>query len=159
MPHSAMSVANKLIALAHEAGRAITPMQVIKLTYFCHAWMLGLHSRPLLDEPVEAWQYGPVISEVYRNLRRYGGGPVTRPIPNVKDADFDPIELDLIEQVSVKYGRLTGPRLSAMTHAPGTPWHQVWNGRSRKTRIPNHIIEQFYAAQARKVAEETSDGR
>lgn len=115
MPYSALSVANKLIALAHEAGRTIAPMQVIKLTYFCHAWMLGLHSRPLLDEPVEAWQYGPVIPKIYRSLRRYGGGPVTRQIPNVKEANFDAIELDLIEQVSSKYGRLTSPQLSALT--------------------------------------------
>lgn len=147
MPHSALSVANKLLALSHEAGRAITPMQVIKLTYFCHAWMLGLYGRPLLDEPVEAWQYGPVIPKIYRNLRRYGGGPVTQQIPNV-DADFDAIELDLIEQVSSKYGRLTGPQLSTMTHAHGTPWYKVWRGR--KTRIPDDIIKQFYQAQARK---------
>ena len=155
MSHSALSVANRLIILAHEAGRTITPMQVIKLTYFCHAWMLGLHSRPLLDEPVEAWQYGPVIPKIYRSLRRYGGGPVTRQIPNVKEADFDAIELDLIGQVSSKYGRLTGPQLSALTHAVGTPWHQEWMGR--KTRIPDHRIEQFYKAQAHKVAQETSD--
>lgn len=148
MRHGALSVGNKLIALAHEAGHAITPMQVIKLTYFCHAWMLGLYGRPLLDEPVEAWQYGPVIPEIYRNLRRYGAGPVTRQIHNVKEADFDAIELDLIGQVSSKYGRLTGPQLSTMTHAPGTPWHQVWKGR--KTHIPDYMIQRFYEAQARK---------
>lgn len=148
MPYGALSVANKLIALAHEAGRAITPMQVIKLTYICHGWMLGLYGRPLLDEPVEAWQYGPVIPEVYRNLRRYGAGPVTRQIHNVKDADFGVIELDLVRQVSSKYGQLTGPQLSTMTHAPGTPWHQVWRGR--KTIIPDPIIQKFYNEQAQR---------
>lgn len=34
MPYSALSVANKLITLAHEAGRTVTPMQVLKLNLF-----------------------------------------------------------------------------------------------------------------------------
>ena len=38
-------------------------MQVLKLVYYCHAWMLGLYGRPLIRQPIEAWRYGPVVPE------------------------------------------------------------------------------------------------
>ena len=77
--HDARNVANSLISLAHDAPRKITPMQAMKLVYFCHAWMLALLHKPLIEQPVEAWRYGPVVPEVYRSLRRYGGEPIPRP--------------------------------------------------------------------------------
>lgn len=148
MPYSALRVANTLIFLAHEADRVITPMQVIKLTYFCHAWMLGLYGRPLLEEPIWAWQYGPVIPEVYQALRHYRGGPVTQQLHDVKLEQFDAESADIIRQVSEKYGKFSGIDLSAMTHAHGTPWHQVWRGV--KTIIPDNIIQAHYEALAKR---------
>ena len=69
MEHDSRSVANELLRRAQDTGRDITPMQVVKLAYYCHAWMLGLYHRPLLEQPVEAWHYGPVVPEIYRRLR------------------------------------------------------------------------------------------
>jgi uncharacterized phage-associated protein len=51
-------------------------MQVLKLVYYCHAWMLGVYSRPLVRQPIEAWRYGPVVRELYRSIREYGGDPI-----------------------------------------------------------------------------------
>ena len=151
MEHDARSVANELIRRANDAGREITPMQVLKLAYYCHAWMLGLYHRPLLEQPVEAWRYGPVVPEIYRSLRRYGGEPVRRPIDlesaGVAERQYDRDGINIIDQVSEKYGHLSGIRLSAMTHAPGTPWHQVWTKHGRNAVIPDPIIEDYYSQQ------------
>lgn len=153
--HEAVQVANKLIELANAAGRHLTPLQVIKLTYFCHAWMLGLHGRPLVSDRVEAWQYGPVFYGVYRALRQYGDS-AAKPIPRVKEVDFDDIELDLIEQVSEKYGKWTVNELIRSTHAPGTPWHQVWGGLFGPTKhIPDEKIRDYYRALADEARKQT----
>lgn len=154
MEHDARSVANELIRRAHDVGRDITPMQVLKLAYYCHAWMLGLYHRPLLEQPIEAWKYGPVVPEIYRSLRRYGGEPVRRPIDlesaGVTERLYDPYEINIINQVSAKYGSLSGIRLSAMTHAPGTPWHQVWTKHGRNVVIPDPIIEDYYSQEVQR---------
>lgn len=151
MEHDARSVANELIRRAHDAGRDITPMQVLKLAYYCHAWMLGLYHRPLLEQPIEAWRYGPIVPELYRSLRRYGGEPVRRPIDlesaGVTERPYDPSEVNIINQVSEKYGPVSGNDLSAMAHAIGTPWHQVWSKHRRDVVIPDPIIEDYYAQQ------------
>ena len=154
MEHDARSVANELIRRAHDAGRAVTPLQVHKLAYYCHAWMLGLYHRPLLDQPIEAWEYGPVMPELYRSLRRYGGEPVRRPIDlesaGVTERPYDPYEANLIDQVMAEYGHVSGRELSAMTHAIGTPWHQVWSKRKQEAVIPDPIIEDYYAQQSER---------
>ena len=154
MEHDARSVANELIRRAHDAGRDITPMQVLKLAYYCHAWMLGLYHRPLLEQPIEAWRYGPVAPEIYYSLRRYGGEPVRRPIDlesaEVTERPYDPYAVNIINQVSEKYGHLSGMELSAMTHAIGTPWHQVWTKYGQNSVIPDPIIEDYYSRQVER---------
>lgn len=148
MSHDARSVANALIDWAAENQRPFTPMQIIKLVYICHGWMLGLHGRPLIFQPVEAWQYGPVISTVYQGVKQFGGSHVTGKI-EARDGEFDEIESDLIEQVCDKYSRLSGIALSRLTHAQDTPWHTIWNMYGQNSIIPNDLIEDHYAEKAR----------
>lgn len=155
MLHDARSVANELIRRASDAERPITPLQVQKLVYYCHAWMLGLYGQPLLKQRIEAWRYGPAVRDVYDSLRRYGREPVTQPIQH-PDEHFDEREEDLITQVWEKYGHLSGPELSNMTHRIGTPWHQVWDrGRGswwgKNPTISNKLIREYYTRIARSV--------
>ena len=73
MKHDARSVANSLIEKSIEAGSCLTPLEIIKLVYFCHGWMLGLYRRPLIKQNVQAWRYGPVVADVYHCLKQHGG--------------------------------------------------------------------------------------
>ena len=152
MKHDARDVANKLIDYAIDEGVPLTPMQVQKLTYFCHAWMLGLYDEPLVKQNIEAWQYGPVIRDVYVSLRRYGRSPVTRLIKCRKE-QYDKDEMSLIREVWRKYGHLSGPHLSTLSHEEGTPWHGVWYDESMtdpKPIIPNSLIRRYYKDQWKK---------
>ena len=157
MAHDARSVANALIQCAWDDDQQVTPMQVLKLTYYCHAWMLGLYGKSLIRQPVEAWMYGPVIRVVYSGLRHYGGSPVEQPIKRMRReyvSDYARKEEDLIDQVWHKYGHLSGPELSALTHSPGTPWYQVWyidGGEFEQNPIiPNSLIRRYYERLARE---------
>lgn len=151
MEHDSRAIANQLIRRAHEAGGNITPMQAIKLVYYCHAWMLGLYHQPLLTKPIEACPYGPIPPEVYHCLRRYGGHPIRRPIDlyneGVNEHPYGHKETNILNQVSDKYGACSGVRLSAMVHASGIPWHQIWTRNQRNSVIPDPVIEDYYAAQ------------
>ena len=154
MAHDARSVANELIRRAREEEHAVTPMQILKLTYLCHAWMLGLYGRPLFRQRVEAWMYGPVVGDVYRSLKQYGGSPIRTTIKIVKTENFDEYEKDLIEQVWRRYGNLSGPQLSAMTHAPGTPWSIVRHRPGRTSVdspvISDNLIQRHYESKVAK---------
>jgi uncharacterized phage-associated protein len=114
--------------------------------------MLGLYGRPLIREQVQAWKYGPVIPELYRLLRQYGGGPVMRLLPCQDAAEFIPLEANLIEQVYAQNGGYDGVQLSEMTHKVGSPWHQTWDPEVWNKVIPNELIRAYHARLAGTVA-------
>ena len=70
-PVDARTVAEAVLWIRRDVQT--TPMHIIKLVYLSHGWMLGLHDTPLLWEPVEAWQYGPVVPSVYHLYKGWGG--------------------------------------------------------------------------------------
>ena len=143
--HDSRTVANRFLALAREQGISLTPMQLIKLVYIAHGWMLGLYGRPLIRDPVEAWQYGPVIRRLYNAIRKYGARNVTEDIPvDALDVNLTELEDDLVQQVWKKYGKKNGVMLSRLTHAPGTPWAQTFAAGEFGTPISQDIIADHY---------------
>lgn len=146
-------VANRFLELASEAGRALTPMQVLKLVYIAHGWNLGLRGHPLIDQPVEAWQYGPVIRDLYNSMKGFGGGTVRGPLQAGWGASAEgltPPEDDLIKQVFNLYGHMSGPALSRITHANNTPWQQTYRPGVHGSAISTDLITDHYQRLSRE---------
>lgn len=141
--HNSVTVANRFLQLASERGETLTPMQLLKLVYIAHGWMLGLYSRPLIRDDVEAWQYGPVIPDLYNHVRQYRGQPITATLNDRSGERLDDLEDDMVRQVYDIYGQQTGMALSRITHADGTPWAQTYTGAFGVT-IPADMIEDHY---------------
>jgi uncharacterized phage-associated protein len=151
--HRALAVADKLVRLARESEIPITPMQVQKLTYFAHAWNLGLGYGPVFQDAVESWQYGPVIRSVYHALKSYGSEPVTEPLL-VEEEALSPEEDAVIKAIFQQYGELDGVKLSQMTHAEGSPWRQTYQEDRRSAIIHNYVIKDYYADLINKLNEQ-----
>ncbi len=140
MPYDAKAIANFFIELANAEAKPLTPMKLQKLVYYAHGWHFGLTGRPLLDEAVQAWSYGPVIMSLYKAFTESGAGPITQPAlnykllpgtlqmqvhrPSIEDFPTEDKEFvkRLLKQVWKIYGDFTAYQLSNMTHAAGTPW-------------------------------------
>lgn len=146
--HTARQVANRLLELAAERGETLTPMQLIKLVYLCHGWMLGLHGRPLIVDPVEAWAYGPVIRDLYQAVKDDRSGPVRGVLQVGPQIAFDEIEDDLIRQTYNQYGKLSGPALSRLTHMPNSPWSITYDRLGQNHHISNDLIQDHFASLA-----------
>ena len=138
MPYDARAVANYLYDKAKSSGESLDPMKLLKLAYFAHGWHLAIEDTPLVDEPVLAWRYGPVIRSVYNAFREYGGHPITDhakgewhicgtriewSIPHIPETARKAREI--MDRVWDVYGGYTGLQLSSMTHAAGTPWRKI----------------------------------
>lgn len=149
---SSITVANRFLELANAKGDALTPMQLLKLVYIAHGWMLGLYGRPLIGDDVEAWQYGPVIPRLYASIRHYRSNPVTNLIRGRHSDNLDDMETDIVDQVYNLYGAKSGPALSRLTHQPGSPWHSVYRHGYNGIVIPMDLIEDHYAELAKKAA-------
>ena len=143
MAHDARAVANRLIRLSHSNGKTLTHLQVQKLVYFCHAWMLAIFDKPMINQPVEAWQFGPAIGELQESLRQYGKNPV-REIPVKRQKEYTNEEERIIRDVFDKYGGLSGYQLSMMAHQEGSPWETTVLTIGEKERISNELIKDYH---------------
>ena len=143
-------VANRFLDLAREQGKQLTSMQLLKLVYIAHGWTLGLTGRPLIAQPVEAWQYGPVVRDVYNGVRNFGRSPVQAPIRAPLGEALDAAEDNMVCQVFNLYGAMSGIALSNITHMPETPWAQTYRHGSFGTVIPNDLIAAHYQRLSRE---------
>lgn len=144
--HPSSEVSRYLLDRAGKNRMALSPMKLIKLVYIAHGWMLGLYGRPLIVENVEAWRYGPVIPELYREIKKFRSKPVRAEVFSKLDADkFDEYEEGVMDEVLDIYGKRTAIQLSQLTHSKNTPWDQTYNSDSRSLVISDQLIENYYA--------------
>lgn len=138
-----LTVAKYMLDRQRASGDSVTPMQLIKLVYIAHGLMLGAYGRPLIDEPIEAWQYGPVVPSVYHETKAFRSSSVTG-IAAPADCAFDPQETKAMDTALRLFGNKDGVALSSLTHRQGTPWSLTWNERGKNGSISNDLIENFY---------------
>jgi len=144
MAHDPKAVANWFIERGIKEDNPLTHIEVQKLLYFSHSWMLAIHEAPLHHGAWEAWRYGPVLPEIYFNLNWHRGLPITDCIP-APDESFTDEELAIMEGV-YRYRSLGPFTLVGISHALGdaneyllqihikglSPWSEYrtrWEGR------------------------------
>ena len=159
MAHSSLAIANEMLKRARPVSAPMTQMQAQKLVYLAHGWALALLDRPLIDDVVEAWDYGPVIRRLYDATKNYGKSPIRRFIrwgddtPFKSDDDGDAFEslveneASLLDAIWENYGKLEAFQLSALTHAPDSPWSKVYRKGTNRP-IPENLIQSYFKTLA-----------
>jgi uncharacterized phage-associated protein len=105
--------------------------------------MLGLCGRQLVSEDIEAWRYGPVIRELYDDVKKYRSQAITDALCGDLPV-FDATESSIMDQVYEIYGQYSGPALSRLTHMKGSPWDITYNLQGQDCVISNDLIEDYY---------------
>ena len=104
---------------------------------------MGLTDRPLVDEPVEAWRYGPVVPSVYRRYKSFGRDSITT-VPVDRSEMLGMQQREFIEVVEEVYRSYSALELSSLTHQPDTPWDTTRRKYGIGAIIPNELIRQHY---------------
>jgi uncharacterized phage-associated protein len=137
---TALDAASEIKRLAPDATRT----KVQKLLYYAQGYHLAMYDAPLFDEPIEAWELGPVVREVWkadREGRPYGGG------------NINSNELTAIRTAVGRFGRLFAAELVALTHGEA-PWRDTWNdGRGRNSAIEIEAIKAYFRTHKMLVSE------
>lgn len=144
MAYSAAAVANAFIDIAAEKGFRLTNLKLQKLVYFAHGWYLAFTGTPLINESVQSWKYGPVISELYSDLRHYGSDFVTKKISVNETIPETGNEYNFLKDIFDKYGMFSPAELIALTHEENSPWAQFGAGQSSYMEIPNANIQAYF---------------
>ena len=148
----ALKMARFLIARAGDvSGRPIGNLKLQKLVYYAQGFALALRDRPLFREPLEAWDRGPVVPQVYRMYR--GGQRSIEPPADFDAEDYLPEDRELLRAILTTYGKVPGVRLSGWTHAED-PWREAYNVR-RNTPLSLPTMKETFS----KLVEASRQGR
>ena len=142
-PVSVLAVANAFLDEANKKGKKLTNMQLQKLAFIANGFSLAILGRPLYYQENRAWQFGPVVPELYKRLQRFGRGEVRESINAPDELDPKSKEAEIIRSVFDAYGNKSAFALSRLTHKPGTPWSKVWRTDPYGI-IPQKIIQDHY---------------
>jgi uncharacterized phage-associated protein len=159
MPLPTKAVVNSLLARSFKEGRTdMTPMKVQKMLFFLNGWYLAINGKPCIQEAFEVWKFGPVVPSIYRDLKQFGGGPITS---YLKDYDSESESFkshviantqsqfyEVLDLTWTKYIGIDAIRLSAMTHAKDSPWATAKRQKSKV--IDNEIIKTYFIGLVRK---------
>lgn len=145
MSHSVLTIADKMLQVAKKAGEQLTPLQLMKLVYIANGMKLGLTGKPLFKDRIEAWQYGPVMPDLYHVTKRYGRDPIPLNMIEETKPKIEPEDARIIETVYEKYGHLSGYALSQLTHQSGTPWDLVFQDGIKNNEISEKSIKDHYS--------------
>jgi len=153
--YDSKAVANYFLA----KGGDITQMKLHKLIYYAHGWHLALTDKPLINESVEAWEYGPVVPAVYHEFKDLGSKNITRRAREFEfagDGKFtirapaigsnDERTKKILDRIWEVYGGLTAIQLSQMTHEQDSPWTETRkrNPGMKGVDIPTDLIKQYF---------------
>jgi uncharacterized phage-associated protein len=137
---SAQDVARYFLAIVDEdAGDNMTHLKLQKLLYYAQGFYLAMHDgEPLFGEPIEAWDHGPVVPQIYQAFKPFGNNPIGRPEP-FDPQDYAPEVRELLDAVYRIYGQFTAWKLRDLTHQEA-PWRDT----PRKGEIPWQSLCAFF---------------
>lgn len=92
----------------------LTNLKLQKLLFYTQVLSILRTGKVLFDNTIEAWEYGPVVPDVYREYKSYGRNVLETTSPNLL---FEPANKKIIiDEVIKDKGRFTGITLMEMTH-------------------------------------------
>ena len=159
MAYPAKAIANYFIRAAEKDNIIdLSLMKLMKLVYYAHGWHLGFYGNPLINETIEAWDYGPVIPVLYHQFKQYGSDHIRSPAPtcltdkeafslprDVGQKDYEEV-ISFLAGIWVRYSKFTANQLSNSTHSKDAPWSMARqrNPNKKSVKITNEAMKCYF---------------
>lgn len=139
MYYKALDIAKYVITKCTTDYCPISNLQLQKILYNLQKDYLQKNSILFLDA-IEAWQWGPVIPNVYRVYCVYG----SMKIEEVYDINLPESVKRTIDPIIVQKRNINPWLLVDETHKKNGAWDRIYrNGAGNKTVIPRELIKTF----------------
>lgn len=143
---TALEIANFYVQLANNLPETdITNLKLNKLCYYAQGWSLVKLGKPLFSDEIQAWDYGPVIPDVYHTFKVCGKNPIAEPSESFDESRLSSEEISLLIDVYTSYGKYTPGELITMTHKRGGPWDRVYKEHGNEP-ISLKLIGEYFSA-------------
>ena len=142
-------ISNLIIKIHNEDNQNLNILKLLELLYICFGYISVDRKKYLFDDDIEAWELGPVISQIYFHVRYYvdySNNYEIRKLNYKKDNPEIDINKEIYEDIKwickYYYGEKY-KRLIALTKAFKTPWSDIYDGTPSKIIPKENIIKYF----------------
>lgn len=135
--YSALEIARYIINKCTVENSPISNLQLQKILYFLQKEYLVNKDRVLFSDEIQAWQFGPVVPEVYYQYCGFGSMAITMNY----EVDVDNEDISIIDGI-VNEKRCKNPwDLVSETHVDGKAWATIYrDGIGNHSIIPTELI-------------------
>lgn len=135
--YNAMQIADFIIDYCTRKNDPVSNLRLQKLLYFLWAEYFRRHQKALFGDSMYAWQFGPVVPNVYYEYCAYGGRPI-----NLKcETEIEEGDKRELEEIIEEYRLIPVNELVRRTHQPDTAWYSVYaNGEGNHKKIPFDLL-------------------
>jgi uncharacterized phage-associated protein len=133
----------------YDVYEGISHLKLQKLVYYAQGVCLSILGRNLFEEPIIAWEHGPVVNVVYDEYRKNGRNYITLSSTAETDAIITRIEQDgeisrILNVVYDNFAIYTAWQLREMTHEINSPWYVTKRDKGLNSVIENDIIKKYF---------------
>ena len=104
-----------------DQGEIMSNLKLQKLLYYYQGFHLAFFERPAFDEDIYAWQYGPVVPEVYHSFADKRASIIKTDDFNEQYEEITDQQKQLLHVILDNYGQLNASALMNLSHQE-TPW-------------------------------------
>lgn len=139
MPYKALEIAKYIITYCQVNDFRISNLKLQKLLYYTWIGFYKVTEKALFDDEICAWQFGPVVPEVYYEFCSYAGISIS--LPYECNADLSEYEKGILDNTLSEFANLSASVLVERTHSKGKPWDVIYeNGAGNRSVIPFALI-------------------
>lgn len=134
--YSALEIAKYIIDKCTKDRCPVSNLQLQKILYYVQREFLRQGTLAFSEE-IEAWQFGPVVREVYRQYCGFGAMPIRMRYAVSLDPDY----MRIINSIVEKKRRLNPWDMVSDTHGSGKAWDLIYrDGAGNYQVIPQELI-------------------
>ena len=92
----ALDIANFFIQLVNNtSNNTIDNLKLNKLLYYTQGISMAYLHRPMFSDEIQAWEYGPVVPEVYHKFKHYGETIIDKPVQRFDENALSSEEIEI----------------------------------------------------------------
>jgi uncharacterized phage-associated protein len=114
--YNAFDIADYFLWKAQEDNQELlSNMKLQKLVYYAQGLYLALYEKPLFEDKINAWTYGPVVESLYHSYKMHGASGIPAS-PYFDPKSIDEETREFLDDVFNAFGQFSAIRLMEIAH-------------------------------------------
>lgn len=137
--YAANDIARYIVDYCTRKDNPVSNLKLQKMLYYLWIEYYKVTKDYLFSDDICAWQFGPVVPEVYYDFCAYGGVPIDRTYDDLPDITQE--DISILDRNIELYRTRSVSSLVTQTHQDGLPWDRIYNkDGNRRGKIPFDLI-------------------